>query len=256
MNVVWHAQALAVLEHQPDDSVDLVYVDPPFGTGQKQASHGMEYQDPKLEYGAWLCKHLFEMYRVLKDTGTLYLHLDWRHVHVARLDCNGIFGTRNFLNEVIWSYNFGGRGKDRWPRKHDNILVYAKNAGLHVFNWDAIPRVPYKAPELQYVGRPKEEAEERIKRGQVPTDVWDMSIVGTSSKERTGYPTQKPLALLERIVLASSPQDGLVLDCFAGSGTAGEAAHKHGRQFLLVDDNQQAVDVMKTRFEGMEVTWK
>ena len=184
------------------------------------------------------------------------MHLDWRHVRLGQWTCDLVFGEGNFLNEVIWAYNFGGRGKDRWPCKHDNILVYAKHVGDHLFNWDAIPRVPYRAPDMQRVGRSPEEAEVRIAQGQVPTDVWDMSIIGTNSKERTGYPTQKPVKLVERVVLASSPPRGIVMDVFAGSGTTGEAAHKHGRNFVLADANPQAIDVMKKRFKDVEVEWR
>jgi site-specific DNA-methyltransferase (adenine-specific) len=255
-NVIHHANAMSVLRDLADVSVDLVYIDPPFGTGITQNSHDMSYEDSSMNYMDFLRPHIIAVHRVLKSSGTMYLHLDWRYVHQARLYFDGFFGKENFLNEVIWSYNYGGRGKDRWPRKHDNILVYAKNAGQHVFDWDAIPRIPYKAPEMQRVGRTQEEAEERIARGQVPTDVWEMSIVGTNSKERTGYPTQKPLKLLERIVLASSPPAGTVLDVFAGSGTTGAAAHKHGRQFILADVNPQAIEVMKARFKDVAIDWR
>jgi len=256
MNTIHQATALSVLKATPDNSVDLVYSDPPFGTGVVQSSHGMAYNDVTLEYGAFLSQHLVEFHRVLKPTGTLYLHLDWRHVHIARLDCDQIFGTDNFLNEIIWSYNFGGRGKTTWARKHDNILVYAKHAGQHVFNYDDIDRVPYKAPDMQRVGRTPEDAEARIARGQVPTDVWEMSIIGTNAKERTGYPTQKPLKLVERIITASSPPGGLVMDVFAGSGTTGEAAHKHGRSFVLADTNPQAIEVMQRRLKDVPTDWR
>jgi site-specific DNA-methyltransferase (adenine-specific) len=164
--------------------------------------------------------------------------------------CDEIFGYENFLNEVIWSYNFGGRGKDRWPMKHDTILVYVKKMGKHIFNWDDIDRIPYAAPELQYVGRSKEEAEKRIAQGQVPTDVWSMSIVGTASKERIGYPNQKPIKLMRRAIAASSPIGGTILDPFAGSGSTGAAAMSCGRNFILADASQQAVDVMKKRFDA------
>jgi site-specific DNA-methyltransferase (adenine-specific) len=246
---------MSVLSQLAPESVDLVYIDPPFGTNVTQNAHGMSYDDSSSGYEDFLRSCICVVHRVLKSTGTMYLHLDWRYSHLARVHGDVCFGASNFLNEVIWSYNYGGRGKDRWPRKHDNILVYAKHAGSHVFNWNDIPRIPYKAPEMQRVGRSPEEAAERIERGQVPTDVWEMSIVGTASKERTGYPTQKPLKLLERIVLASSPPGGLVVDVFAGSGTTGAAALKHGRSFVLADVNPQAIAVMKERFKDAEVAW-
>jgi site-specific DNA-methyltransferase (adenine-specific) len=166
-----------------------------------------------------------------------------------------VFGPASFLNEVIWTYDYGGRGKTCWPKKHDSILVYVKDLEDYVFNWDAIPRVPYKAPEMQRVGRSLEEAEKRVALGKVPTDVWDISIVGTNAKERNGYPTQKPVKLVERAVLASSPPGGLVVDVFAGSGTAGEAAHRHGRSFTLADVSPWSYEVMKERFKDIDVNW-
>jgi site-specific DNA-methyltransferase (adenine-specific) len=196
------------------------------------------------------------MHRVLKESGTMYLHMDWRWVHYAKVKCDEIFGYNNFLNEVIWSYNFGGRAKNRWPQKHDTILVYAKAVGKHMFNWNDIDRIPYTAPALQYVGRTKEEAEARIAEGQVPTDVWNMSIVGTASKERIGYPNQKPRRLIERAIAASSNKGDLVLDPFAGSGTTGEAAYAKDRKFILCDSSQTAIDVMKKRFQNMNIKWE
>ena len=183
----------------------------------------------------------------------MYLHLDWRWVHYAKVMCDTVFGMDNFLNDIVWSYNFGGRGKDKWPTKHDNILVYAKRRGRHVFNWDDIDRVPYAAPELQYVGRTKEEAEKRISEGQVPTDVWSMSIVGTASKERTGYPNQKPVKLIRRAIVASSNVGEVVLDPFAGSGSTGEAALMSGRSFITCDESQHALEVMRRRFVDKNV---
>lgn len=249
VNTIWHGKSLDVLATLGDETVDLIYVDPPFGTGDTQTSHGMSYGDSKLDWDRFIDKHCCEFWRVLKPSGTLYLHLDWRNAHRAHYICSNIFNDKNFLNEVIWAYDYGGRGKDRWPRKHDNILVFAKEVDKHIFNWNDIDRIPYMAPGLQ-----KDPA--RAEAGKVPTDVWWMSIVGTQSKERTGYPTQKPVKLIERAVLASSPPGGIVLDCFAGSGTTGEAAHKHGRQFTLVDSNPQAIEVMKNRFKDVQVEWK
>lgn len=248
--------ALPALIGMPDESVDLIYTDPPFGTGdiqQKQRKISgnffpkMQYSDKFADYMNFLTPHLEQFHRLLKETGTLYLHLDWRWVHYAKVECDRIFGYDNFLNEVVWSYNFGGRGKDRWPMKHDTILVYTKKMGKHTFNWLEIDRIPYAAPELQYVGRTKADAEKRIAEGQVPTDVWSMSIVGTASKERTGYPTQKPLKLVERIIKASSNVGDHVLDPFAGSGTTAVASFKLGRNFTTFDNNQQAIDVVKQR---------
>lgn len=258
MNTVWHCNAMGVLGQAPEGSVDLVYIDPPFGTGSKQAlarkKKGevlsfIEFEDPNAHYIEWLKMHVQGIFRALKPTGTMYLHLDHHWVHRAKVMCDEVFGAENFLNEVIWSYDFGGRGKRCWPKKHDSILVYSREEDKHIFNWDDIERIPYMAPGLQ-------KDPERAEAGKVPTDVWWMSIVGTAAKERNGYPTQKPVKLVERAVLASSPPGGVVMDVFAGSGTTGEAAHKHGRQFLLGDASPWAIELMQKRFEGIEVDWR
>lgn len=256
MNTVHLADALSFLRGLPDSSVDLVYTDPPFGTGDVQKMtrkrggnivSQISYSDRYANYLEFLTPHLVEMRRVLKDTGTLYLHLDHHWVHYAKVECDRIFGGDNFLNEIVWSYNFGGRGKDRFPQKHDTILVYTKEMGKHTFNWDDIDRIPYAAPELQYVGRSKEDAERRIAEGQVPTDVWSMSIVGTASKERLGYPNQKPLKLVQRVIRASSNPGDLVVDPFVGSGTTAHAAHLLRRRFAVCDRNPESVAVVKSR---------
>jgi len=258
MNIVFHRNAVSVLAETPEASIDLVYVDPPFGTGHKQALARkkagevltyIEFEDPNKNYIAWLKAHVEGIKRVLKPTGSMYLHLDHHWVHRAKVMCDEVFGAENFLNEVIWAYDFGGRGKRCWPKKHDSILVYSREEDQHVFNWDDIERIPYMAPGLQ-----KDPA--RAEAGKVPTDVWWMSIVGTASKERNGYPTQKPVKLVERAVLASSPPGGIVMDVFAGSGTTGEAAHKHGREFVLGDTSPWAIETMQKRFEGIPVTWR
>ncbi len=263
-NKVYHCEALVALHALPDASIDLIYTDPPFGTQIQQVSHRRRcgkvisfvgYDDKQIDYMAWIKPHLNEFKRVLKPTGTLYLHMDWHWVHYVKIALDEIFGRDCFLNEVVWAYDFGGRGKRSWPKKHDTILVFSREKDKHVFNWDDIDRVPYAAPEMQRVGRSVEEAERRIAAGKVPTDVWFMSIVGTQAKERTGYPNQKPVKLIERAVLASSPQGGVVLDPFAGSGTTGMAALLHDRSFILSDVSSQAIEVMKERFKEVSVEW-
>ena len=257
MNRVYHREALDVLPGIASASIDLIYTDPPFGTQSHQVLERQRdgkvvsrigYYDKFEDYMAWIKPHLHELHRVLKNTGTLYLHLDGRWVHYVKVALDELFGRDNFLNEVIWAYDFGGRGKRCWPRKHDTVLVYVKDREHYVFNWDDIERIPYMAPGLQ-------KDPERAAAGKVPTDVWWMSIVGTQAKERNGYPNQKPVKLIERAVLASSPPGGHVLDPFAGSGTTGEAAHLHGRSFTLVDSSPWALEVMQQRFEGIEVDY-
>jgi len=265
MNIIRHCSAIELLNSIQTSSIDLIYTDPPFGTQNKQTSlrkkkgeviSTIDYVDRYDDYVSWLRPHIEEFKRVLKPTGTLYLHLDWRWVHYAKVMLDEVFGKDCFLNEIVWSYNFGGRGKRSWPAKHDTILMYTREKDQHVFNWDKIDRIPYIAPEMQFVGRTKEEAEKRIALGQIPTDVWNMSIVGTNSKERLGCPNQKPLKLLNRIILASSNEGDLILDPFAGSGTTGFAAYLQNRSFILSDLNNHAIKVMKERFKNINVEIK
>lgn len=263
--VIAQGDNLPILQHLPDESISLIYTDPPFGTGRTQIMRrittgegvatrkgfgGKEYsyeevsrlayddRMPLDSYLAFLDLRLREMRRVLTARGSLYLHLDFRTVHHVRFLMDEIFGAEHFLNEIVWAYDYGGRHKDRWPRKHDTILWYSKSDEW-VFNRDDIDRIPYMAPGLV--------DEEKAARGKVPTDVWWMTIVPTNSKERTGYPTQKPVALAERIISASSNPGDLVADFFAGSGTTGAASLNLGRRCLLVDENPVAVEIMKHR---------
>ena len=257
--------ALPVLRRLPDACVDLVYIDPPFATGQVRRLQSirtgrgarvrrgfagrtymwevvadLSFRDdmPLPAYLAFLRHHLVEAHRVLKETGSIYLHLDFHAVHHARLIMDEIFGADRFLNEIIWAYDYGGRPRDRWPRKHDNILWYARGARW-AFQREAIDRIPYMAPGL--VGPDK------AARGKLPTDVWWMTIVPTNGRERTGYPTQKLERLLQRIIMASSRPGDLVLDFFAGSGTTGVVARRLQRHYLLVDINPQAVAIARDR---------
>jgi site-specific DNA-methyltransferase (adenine-specific) len=150
-----------------------------------------------------------------------------------------IFGRENFLNEIIWAYDYGGRARDRWPAKHDTILVYVKHAGRHFFDQTAIERIPYMAPGLV--------TPEKAARGKLPTDVWWHTIVPTNGREKTGYPSQKPEGILSRIIAASSAPGDWVLDFFAGSGTTGAVAARLGRRFVLIDNNPDAIETMRSR---------
>lgn len=266
------ADALDVLRSTCSGSVDLIYIDPPFGTGSEQRMDrirtgvgestrsgfggrtyayevvsSLAYEDklPFGEYLVFLESVLIEIHRVLKDTGSLYLHLDWRAIHYARFLLDDIFGIDHFLNEIVWAYDYGGRHRDRWARKHDTILWYSKGS-TWTFNADEIERIPYMAPSL--VG------EEKARRGKLPTDVWWMTIVPTNSQERTGYPTQKPLALLKRIVTASSNPGDVVADYFCGSGTTLVAAASLGRRFVGVDRSEEAVALTKRRLSELHQT--
>ena len=207
-----------------------------------------EYADSFDDFLAFLQPRLEEAYRALASNGSLYFHIDYREVHYCKVLLDEIFGRECFLNEIIWAYDYGGKPKSRWPAKHDNILVYVKDPQQYTFNVDAIEREPYMAPGL--VGP------EKAARGKLPTDVWWHTIVTTNGKEKTGYPTQKPLGVINRIVTASSNPGDLVLDFFAGSGTLGESCLKLGRRFILVDNNPEALQVMRKRFAGVEdIEW-
>ncbi len=272
---VIEADNLDALAAIPDGTVDLVYADPPFATGDVQrltsirtgsgerTRRGFGGRDvawevvgeqawaddlPLPEHLAAIRARLAEVHRVLATQGSVYLHVDWRTVHHVRLLLDEVFGAQRFLNELVWAYDYGGRTRDRWPRKHDTILWYAKGDAW-TFERDAIGRIPYMAPGL--VGP------EKAARGKLPTDVWWMTIVPPGSKDRTGYPTQKPVRLLERIIAASSRPGELVLDPYAGSGTTGVAAARLGRRWLLIDRNPAAVAIARARLAaepGPQVT--
>ncbi|MCC7366601.1 MAG: site-specific DNA-methyltransferase [Dehalococcoidia bacterium] len=257
---------LEVLRQLPDACVDLVYIDPPFNTGRTQAHTqlrtvrdaagdrtgfgGQRYATERLatrayldrfdDYLAFLAPRLEEAHRVLAAHGSLYFHIDYREVHYCKVLLDGIFGRDCFLNEIIWAYDYGARATRKWPAKHDNILVYVKDPARYHFDTAEVERIPYMAPGL--VG------EEKAARGKLPTDTWWHTIVPTNGRERTGYPTQKPLGIVRRVVQASSKPGDLVLDFFAGSGTTGVAAAELGRRFLLIDNNPEALRVMEARF--------
>ena len=203
------------------------------------------YDDRFDDYGAFLMPRLEEAWRLLADDGTLYLHLDYREAHYAKVMLDAVFGRDCFLNELIWAYDYGAKSRSRWPTKHDTILVYVKNPREYVFNSDEVDREPYMAPGLVTA--------EKAARGKLPTDVWWHTIVPTTGREKTGYPTQKPEGILRRIVTASSRPGDRVLDLFAGSGTTGAVASALGRDAVLVDDNPEAVRIMTARMPHAEV---
>lgn len=264
-----------VLAKLPDEVFQLIYIDPPFNTGRSQerktlkterSERGdgdrigfqgnsyrttevgrMAYLDSYDDYLAFIGPKLEECRRLLRADGTLYLHLDQREVHYCKVLLDQIFGRDCFLNEVIWAYDYGGRGKDRWPRKHDTLLVYVKELGSHYFNQGQIERIPYMAPGLV--------SKEKRERGKLPTDVWWHTIVPTNGKEKTGYPNQKPEGVLRRVLESSSSQGEWVLDFFGGSGTTGAVARKIGRRFVLVDSNPEATAVTWKRLGPTNVSY-
>lgn len=264
---------LAVLQGLPDGCARLIYIDPPFNTGaarrhtrlrtvqdddgDRTGFGGRRYRSEPLETLAWddhfedyagfLAPRLVEARRVLAADGSLFFHIDAREAHYCKVLLDTIFGRASFMNEIIWAYDYGGRTKRRWPAKHDTIFWYARDPRRYVFHHDAMDRIPYMAPTLA--------GPEKAARGKTPTDVWWQTIVSPTGKERTGYPTQKPVRILTRIVAVHSDPGDLVLDFFAGSGTTGEAAARSGRDYLLIDANPEAVRVMAARlaWDGPEV---
>lgn len=244
---IYQGDNLEILSAFEDGSYQLIYIDPPYGAGKTFKSHKGSFDDKLTgqKFLDWLEPRLKEAKRLMAANGSFFIHMDYREIHYVKVMCDKIFGRANFINEIIWSYDYGGRPKTRWPAKHDTILWYVNDPKSYTYNYDAIDRIPYMAPGL--VGP------EKAKKGKTPTDVWWNTIVPTNGKERTGYPTQKPLAIIERIVKVHSKPNDKVLDFFAGSGTIGEAAAKHGRDATLIDINTEAIEVMKNRLNGYGV---
>jgi len=262
---IYRADNADILPRLPDAFFQLIYADPPFNTGRTQTRRTLattsdeqgdrtgfngrryattllnesSYRDSFDDYLAFLEPRLREAHRLLAQSGTLYLHLDYREAHYAKLLLDEIFGRDCFLNEIVWAYDYGARTKRRWPAKHDTILVYVKDPQRYFFDSAEVDREPYMAPGLVTA--------EKAARGKLPNDVWWHTIVSPTGKEKTGYPTQKPVGILRRIVKASSRPGDWCLDPFAGSGTLGAAAEELGRRYVLVDSNPAAVEVMQDR---------
>ncbi len=256
---------LSVLQALPRGAFDLVYMDPPFNTGRAQARHTLSvasdadgdrtgfggrryssrllrtlsYDDSFTDYLTFLEPRLHQAKALLAPHGTLYFHIDYREAHYCKLLLDEIFGREAFLNELIWSYDYGAKPRRRWPAKHDTILVYVRTPGAHHFDADGVEREPYMAPGLV--------TPEKAARGKRPTDVWFHTIVPTNGREKTGYPTQKPEGILRRIIAASSREGGWCLDPFAGSGTLGAVCRELGRRYVLIDDSPVALEVMRRR---------
>jgi site-specific DNA-methyltransferase (adenine-specific) len=257
--------SLEVLETLPGDFFQMIYIDPPFNTGDVQTRRTIttaasdegdrtgfggrryrsellassSYRDSFDDYLGFLAPRLDQARRVLDPTGTLYFHIDYREAHYCKLLLDEIFGRGCFLNEIIWAYDFGGRSKRRWPAKHDTILVYVKDPDRYYFDSGEVDREPYMAPGLV--------TPEKAARGKLPTDVWWHTIVPTNGTEKTGYPTQKPEGIVRRMVVASTRPGDWCLDFFCGSGTLGAVAEKTGRRWLMVDSNLEAVEVARDR---------
>jgi site-specific DNA-methyltransferase (adenine-specific) len=261
---------LEVLPTLPDSFVRLIYIDPPFNTGSRQERErvtvtadpdgdrtgfkgrryrtakrgGGGYADSFDDYVSFLIPRIEAGLPCLTADGSLFVHLDWRESHYVKVALDGLLGRDHFMNEIIWAYDYGGRQRRKWPTKHDTILWYVRDPADYVFNYEEMDRIPYMAPALV--------TDDKAARGKTPTDVWWHTIVPTTGREKTGYPTQKPLGVLERIIKIHTRPGDCVLDFFAGSGTTGEAAARHGRRFVLIDNNPQAMDIMTARLRDFE----
>ncbi len=271
MNTVYYGDNLPILQQMVSNSIDLIYIDPPFNTGKTQSMNRMksivggarkgfsgktytdhiisqmQYSDTYIDYLDFIGTRLLESQRILKKTGSIFVHLDYREAHYVKILLDSIFGRDQFRNEIIWAYDYGGRGKTTWPKKHDTIFWYTKT-DVYTFNYAAIDRIPYMAPGLV--------TKEKAALGKTPTDVWWNTIVPTNGTERTGYPNQKPLAILNRIINVHSNPGDIVLDFFAGSGSIGQAALDNDRVVILIDNNPDAIAVMRKRLANYAITWK
>lgn len=266
--IIYHKDNLEVLKEIKSNSIDLIYIDPPFNTGTIQKRESIktindsngdrkgfgekkyktiklgskQYSDIFDDYLMFLEPRLIESYRILKENGSLFFHIDYREVHYCKVFLDIIYGRNSFINEIIWAFDYGARTKTKWPNKHNIILWYAKNPNNYKFNINECDKIEYMSPKL--VG------EEKAKKGKTPTDTWWHTIVSTNGKEKTGYPTQKPRGIIDRIIKVHSDPNDTIIDFFAGSGTTGESAITFNRNCILVDNNIEAINVMKKRFEN------
>ena len=264
-NLILLGDNLDLMAGMESGSFQMVYADPPFNTGKTQSRRSMKtvadedgdrtgfggrryrseatgqasYPDAFDDFTEFLAPRMEQVHRLLDDTGTLYLHIDYREAHYVKVLLDGIFGRECFLNEIIWAYDYGGKSKRRWPAKHDTILVYVKNPKTYHFDSSEVDREPYMAPGLV--------TPEKVAKGKLPTDVWWHTIVPTNGREKTGYPTQKPEGILRRMVSASTRPGDLCLDPFCGSGTLGAVCDKLDRRFVLIDSSPDAVEVTRSR---------
>lgn len=270
-NVLYYGDNLEVLHRYIDnDSIDLIYIDPPFFSSK---AYEIIYGDAKevrmfedrwkgdvYHYVDWMMPRLALMREKLKPTGSIYVHLDWHAVYHIKIAIDRIFGSGNFQNDIIWCYETSGKSKRRFSRKHDNILFYTKT-NRYTFNIKAVA-IPRKRGKHMVTGtdedgRQYEEKRDRrsgkvyrwyFDEGRLPLDYWtDIQFMNRSEAQREGYPTQKPEALLNRIVQASSNRGDIVADFFCGCGTTLAVAQKLGRKWIGCDVSPTALRLVKDR---------
>ncbi|MEZ4403959.1 MAG: site-specific DNA-methyltransferase [Kofleriaceae bacterium] len=268
-DLVIHGDSLAVAAAHAGAGLALVYIDPPFGTGRIQRGQGGRYHDDgddPVAHVAWLAPWLAASKDALATTGSLVVHLDWRAVHYAKVELDRLFGRACFVNEIAWCYSVGGKSRRGFGRKHDTLLWYGRTPGW-AFYPDAV-RIPRKGGSHMKVerdadGNPVQLKTDRktgrvyrypVADGKIPEDWWvDIETLNRSDRERTGWPSQKPVRLLERIILATTTPGDRVADWFAGSGTTAVAAQRHGRRFVVADAAAEAVEHMRTRLTAQAV---
>lgn len=255
---VVEGDALDRLEALADGILDAIYIDPPFGTGAVQRGRGHAYADRADDpdaFVAWLLPYLEHSRRVLTHTGSLFVHLDHHAVHYVKVALDRLFGRRHFVNEIVWCYAVGGKSRRGFGRKHDTILWYARSADWAFFP-DAV-RVPRRGgSHMRVVDGVQEKTDRKTGRvyrypvaaGKVPEDWWtDVETLNHSDRERTGWPSQKPERLVERILRAVTAPGDRVADWFAGSGTTAAVAQRLGRGFMTVDREPSAIDLCLAR---------
>ena len=268
--VIYCGDNLDWMRQFPDEFVDLCYIDPPFFSdryyevifkdGQEIRAFEDRWKGGIEHYVEWMRERVFEIHRLLKRTGSFYLHCDYHASHYLKVMCDGIFGQAQFQNEVVWYYRGAGVSPRRYGRRHDTILFYAKGEEW-TFNVDDI-REPYAEATVErfqhYIGnvrRDRDYGEQKLHpKGKHPDDVWQIQPIAPSAKERLGYPTQKPETLLERIVTASSDPEDLVFDPFCGCGTTLAVAHLLKRSWLGIDVSPTACKLIKQRLASTGAT--
>lgn len=269
-NVLYCDDNLRRLSEFPADCVDLIYLDPPFFSNRSyEVIWGDEAEVRSFEdrweggihlYVAWMRERMIELHRILKPTGSIYLHCDWHASHYLKQMMDEVFGDNHFQNEIVWYYRGAGISPRRWGRRHDTIFFYTEGNDWY-FNPDEV-RGEYAPATVErfkhHVGNVRKAgdfgAQALNPKGKHPDDVWEISIVAPSAKARLGYPTQKPEELLRRVILASSKPNDVVLDPFAGCGTTLVVAEQLKRQWIGIDISPTAVALMKQRMARVGAT--
>jgi site-specific DNA-methyltransferase (adenine-specific) len=242
-NQIYHLDNLDLLGRIDTESINLIYCDILYGTGKKFKDYEDLPADRHVIDDHYIPR-LYEMKRVLKSNGTIYLQMDLRIVHWIRVLMDNVFGYENFRNQIVVKFNIGGRGKREFAKKHDYIIVYTKSEEF-VFN-DLDIRVPYKSVISKKQARPNI-TEEKLKIGTIPTNVWDDIPSGLKVKKSTDYYSEKHPKILERIIKASSNENDVVADFYCGSGTTFAVAKSLNRNFIGCDINADAVRISNER---------